>query len=263
MSGACRKKELYQLETSDIRTEGNLLIVNLKDTKNKQPRTFTMEGRFKEIVETYMKMRKAHTRHSHFFVNYQKGECTVQRVGENKLAGIPKQIATFLKLPDVDQYKGHSFRHTSTTILTDTGATMNTIMKHGGWTSETSAKIYMRDSIENKRKTSNVIQKSIASEPPTKKIKFNVASTSQDPCEQYSLTKSKSVECSDSVCHVSPSNSNESIPNYFEDDTSTIVVNKDPIANIQVDNREQIMSSNQQIKYVLNHCTVNIYEQKK
>ena len=57
-----------------------------------------------------------------FFLRYSNGKCVKQSIGINKFASMPKDIATFFNLPNADQYTGHSFRRTSTTLLVDAGA---------------------------------------------------------------------------------------------------------------------------------------------
>ena len=37
------------------------------------------------------------------------------------MAAIPRFIATFLELPNVDEFSGHSFRRTSATLLSEKG----------------------------------------------------------------------------------------------------------------------------------------------
>jgi hypothetical protein len=49
-------------------------------------------------------------------------------------------VATFLGLPNVEQYTGHSLRRSSATILANTG----------GWRSSTVAEGYVEESVENK-----------------------------------------------------------------------------------------------------------------
>lgn len=77
------------------------------------------------------------------------------------MANIPKEIAEFLNLPNPKQYTGHSFRRTSTTLLSNSGANMQSIQDHGGWKSTTVAKKYCADSDMEKFKRARAITKSI------------------------------------------------------------------------------------------------------
>ncbi|KAJ8910666.1 hypothetical protein NQ315_011184 [Exocentrus adspersus] len=65
---------------------------------------------------------------------------------------MPKNIASFLNLPYLEQYTGHCFRRSSTSILADSGADLLTIKRHGGWKSNTVAEGYIDTSKGNKKK---------------------------------------------------------------------------------------------------------------
>ncbi|KAL0869287.1 hypothetical protein ABMA27_007549 [Loxostege sticticalis] len=72
----------------------------IPNTKNKIPRSFVVEGDFLRIVQKYMNQRSQKGKTVIFFQNYQKGKCTAQAIGINKFGNMPKEIATFLGLPD-------------------------------------------------------------------------------------------------------------------------------------------------------------------
>jgi hypothetical protein len=48
---------------------------------------------------------------------------------------MPKQIALFLGLQDPDKYTGHSFWRTSATLLSNAGADLAVLKRHGAWKS--------------------------------------------------------------------------------------------------------------------------------
>lgn len=156
-----RKIELHNLQVHDVTKQGEILMVRVRDTKNYKDRTFTVEGKFKKYIDTYAALRKPITPHDQFFVNYQKGKCTVQPIGENKLGKIPYVIASFLGLEGPERYTGHSFRRTSATILADSGADIVDIKRLGDWASNKTAEIYIKHSLKKKRTTSNTIQTQI------------------------------------------------------------------------------------------------------
>lgn len=54
-------------------------------------------------------------------------------------------------------YLGHTLRHTSATLLANSGASMDEIMRLGSWKSINSAKRYFTDSLKNKQRTENKI----------------------------------------------------------------------------------------------------------
>ena len=148
--------------------EQKILIVKIPDTKTKIPRTFVVEGEFRDIVKKYQALRSPMCASNRFFQNFQNGRCLNQCIGINKFGAMPKQIANFLGLDEPERYTGHSFRRTSATLLADSGANLTTIKRHGGWKSSSVAETYIENSIENKRNISASIANSvnIRSKPP-------------------------------------------------------------------------------------------------
>ena len=117
--GACRKSELYHLKTKDIRYLDNDILISVPEQKSKISRKFTISGKFYEIFKKYADLRPKNAETDNFFLNYQKGRCTRQAIGINKLGNMPKQVAAFLKLPNPGLYTSHCFRRTSATLLID------------------------------------------------------------------------------------------------------------------------------------------------
>lgn len=117
VSGATKSNELVNLTIENVQRFGNVILVKIPDAnKMHVPKTFTIEGEFADVVRRYIDLRPLKTSTNRFFVNYQKGKCTVQPIGTNKIAKIPKEIATFLKLAEPERYTAHSFRRTSTLL---------------------------------------------------------------------------------------------------------------------------------------------------
>ena len=106
VSGAMRCDELKKLKVEHIRTEGNILIVHVPETKNLQPRTFTVEREWTQIVKQYWKLRPCTSKDAQFFYNLQKGKCTKQVIGINKFYSMPSQIAQYLNLSNVREFTG-------------------------------------------------------------------------------------------------------------------------------------------------------------
>lgn len=157
VAGACRCDELIKLSIDDIDDKQSLLIITIPDSKTRMKRIFTVMNtvidgvNILDIYRKYADLRSRLTEHRRFFVNYTKGKCTVQVVGKNTIAKLPSSIATFLELPNVKNYTGHSFRRTSATLLVDAGGDILSLKRHGGWRSTTVAEGYIEDSIENKK----------------------------------------------------------------------------------------------------------------
>ncbi|XP_031348032.1 uncharacterized protein LOC116174282 [Photinus pyralis] len=138
--GACRRIEFYNLCVSDVQEEGAVFVVNLKDTKTHQPRTFTILNddnmNYTELIKKYINLRPKHVKIEKFFLFYGAGKCTCNPIGINTFGQIPRKIAKYLNLPNADQFTGHSFRRTSATILADSGADIRTLKRHGDWKSD-------------------------------------------------------------------------------------------------------------------------------
>lgn len=105
-----------------------------------------------EIVKKYIGLRPKHAEHNHFFVFYNQGKCSTQRVGIHKIASIPKLIATFLHLPESDKYTGHCLRRTSATVLANMGGSLTDLKRLGGWKSSAVAEAYIEESVQHKIK---------------------------------------------------------------------------------------------------------------
>lgn len=108
-----------------------------------------------------MALRPRNIEEKRFFLNYKNGKCTKQVVGINKIGGMAKDIAAFLKLPNPEQFTGHCFRRSSATMLVNAGGDLLTLKRHGGWRSSAVAEGYIDDSVENKIQTANKIVKSV------------------------------------------------------------------------------------------------------
>lgn len=157
--GACRREELLKLRVDNIEDTGRLLIVTLEDTKNKSCRKFTItedDTPFKGCIlyRKYAALRPSGLENQRVFVDYRNGKCTKQFVGIHKIGGIPRKIATFLKLENSETYTGHSFRRSAATMLAENGGDLLTLKKFGGWKSSAVAEQYVEESVVKKIKIS-------------------------------------------------------------------------------------------------------------
>lgn len=178
--GACRSNELHAMVTNDFEDLGTAVLITVPKTKTKIVRKFTVTENYYKIYKKYVNLRPQNCKSSAFFLNYQKGKCTIQRIGINKFGGMGKEIAKFLQIPDFEAYTGHSFRRTSATILVDAGANMTTLKRHGGWKSSSVAEGYIDESMRNKMDTAN-------------KIYQSVEHTAVYPCTSASLRSSENI----------------------------------------------------------------------
>ncbi|XP_044754455.1 uncharacterized protein LOC123313576 [Coccinella septempunctata] len=159
--GACRANELYNMKIQDI---GSAVLVNVPNTTAKISKKFTINEDFYRICKKYIELHPAHVTSNYFFLNYQNGKCTSQRIDINKFTIMGKQIAEFLKLLNCNEYYEHSFRRSSATILVDAGGDIRTLKRHGGWKSTMVAEGYIEDSMKNKLDTAQKISTSIQEE---------------------------------------------------------------------------------------------------
>ncbi|CAH0560672.1 unnamed protein product [Brassicogethes aeneus] len=115
--GGCHANELHSMAVEDLQDFGSAMLVSVPNNKTKIDRKFILTGQFYEVCKKYAELRPLHTETSSFFLNYQKGKCTIQNIGINKFGSMGKQIARYLKLPNPEEYTGHSFRRSSATLF--------------------------------------------------------------------------------------------------------------------------------------------------
>lgn len=106
------------MKVQDIETHGRLILVRIPDTENNtKSRSFRIDDEFYDIVKQYQNLRPPQITTDRFFLNYKNGVCTVHAVGKNKLGGMPKAVAIYLKLDEANLYTGHCFRRTNATVM--------------------------------------------------------------------------------------------------------------------------------------------------
>ncbi|XP_050501217.1 uncharacterized protein LOC126881172 isoform X2 [Diabrotica virgifera virgifera] len=125
ISGGCCCEELTKLTLDNIEDKGSHLLVTLPTHTENKPRKFivindTFGMDVLGFYYKYLSLRPANLTHNRLFLNYRKDKFTVQPVGIHTLSKFPKEIATYLNLPDSDTYTGHCFRRTAVTLLAHT-----------------------------------------------------------------------------------------------------------------------------------------------
>jgi hypothetical protein len=78
------------------------------------------------------------------------GRIANQVIGVNTIAEYPKKIATFLQLPNCNEFTSHAFRRSAATIYADSGASIPQLKGGGGWKSSSAAEVYVNESITSK-----------------------------------------------------------------------------------------------------------------
>ncbi|KAG8250225.1 hypothetical protein J6590_108257 [Homalodisca vitripennis] len=144
ISGACRKQELTDLTTDDVKDMGDYFHFHLPSTctTNKVSRDFVitsgdMEGiDLVNLIRKYIKLRPKNVNHNRFFVQLRNGTCTRQPVGINTFGGLPRRIAKYLKLESPNLYTGHCLKRSSTSLLTEAVPIIFS-PRHRSWKSST------------------------------------------------------------------------------------------------------------------------------
>lgn len=173
----------------DIEDLQKLVLVKIPDTKTNKSRSFTIVGDFYlSIFRKYKALRPTDTDIKRFFLKYQNGRCHKVVMGIHKISGVPKEIATYLKLSNPSEYTGHCLRRTSATLLVDSGEDITSLKRHGGWKSSSVAEGYIEESITNKQRIAEKI---------LSPVDYNVPSTSTTL--DYNIDDLESVE----TCHTS------------------------------------------------------------
>ncbi|KAL1509202.1 hypothetical protein ABEB36_003975 [Hypothenemus hampei] len=213
VAGGCRGNELPYVSVNDIQEQGRLLLVDIPESKTNIPRSFIICDPFVDYVKKYASLRPVNAPTDRFFLNYQKGRCTIQVVGKNKFCGMPKKIATFLGLDEPRLYTGRSFRRTSATLLGKSGQrTTRTLHIQGEWKSSKVAEGYVINPLHLKNKTETVTmnevdsaQDNIVDDPEAKRQKTleTVTTTSVEEkanddvksTSEYTITTNNSQTC--------------------------------------------------------------------
>lgn len=117
---------------NDVEDHNFFLFIRLPETEKRIERGFTVDENFYyKICKKYMYLRPKSYQSEKFFLNFKKGKYGRQPI-ESSFGVLAREIATFLKLPNLEYYTGHTFRHTSATLLVDVGADIATLAQHEG-----------------------------------------------------------------------------------------------------------------------------------
>ena len=218
--GGLRKDDLVNLKFSLVNDHGTMYSVKVPAGKTPVLRSFVIEGEFYDIVKRYFDKRVP-TVHDRVFMNFRIGKCTVQPIGKNKIAKMPREIAEFLNLPNPELYTGHSFRRTSSTLLVDAGADLLTLKRHGGWKSDKVAEGYVAASMRNKKRTCGLITQALNLAPST-----STSTATITPAPRIEVAKNANT-----LTNFSPITAAADEENVQEPSTSTTVFPRAPQAN--------------------------------
>ncbi|KAJ6638133.1 hypothetical protein Bhyg_10866 [Pseudolycoriella hygida] len=85
MFGTGRTHKLLSVRMSDIARYGDMYFVTIPtvNTKTKEQNSFATRGAMLDIVRKYENLRLANVITNRFFLNYQRGKCTVQLIAKS------------------------------------------------------------------------------------------------------------------------------------------------------------------------------------
>lgn len=172
LNGTCRGCELTNLSVKNLKDDGKELRIQIYIPKTKEWKEYIIFDEFAKIVREYMSHRPKHATSDRLFLQWRKGKCVNQNMGKHSIAKIPKEVATFLGLPDPSSYTGHSYRRTGATIAVEEGSTMDEVKRIGPWKSTKTAEGYIQESLSRKRKVAKMFSNAIGL-PSTSSIDEN------------------------------------------------------------------------------------------
>ncbi|KAF7987616.1 hypothetical protein HCN44_003479 [Aphidius gifuensis] len=237
--GACRRTELHDITIDQVQDSGKELFISIPETKNDVARSFIIANDLYIICKKYLSLRPTKpTTAANLFLNYQKGKCTSQPIGVNKIGGVPAVVAKYLELPDTTAYTGHSFRRSGATLLAD----ITTIMRFGGWKSQAVAATYIEDSKGNKRKIFKNMSSeltvhigSIANKKSFIKASESVPSTSTNYQQQAPVEEPKVIQPT-TVYDIPSFEDNEEMYTNYDKTSNETSKNDDDISQETTDN---------------------------
>lgn len=77
ITGACRSQELANITVDNAKQHGQILIVEIQETKTKIPRTFVIEDEFYTIVKKYEALRSTKYKSNRFFQDFQTENASI------------------------------------------------------------------------------------------------------------------------------------------------------------------------------------------
>lgn len=188
ISGALRREEIHKIKLNDVEIKTDpLMVINIPETKVNKSKSFVISNDFFSIVDKYIKLRPANANVDNLLLKYLKGKCHRLPVGINTIGAVPKNIATYLKLPEPERYTSHCFRRSAATLLVSSGADWATVKRFGAWKSDACAEGYIEENLENKKRISNRIAEELskyAKKPKQSTSSATIAATESSELEE-------------------------------------------------------------------------------
>ena len=180
--GTLRKSELVAIDWHNVISEqdhGITIQVTRKKTSSLLPTNFiipedaTFGGvNIVALIRQYIGCFQDADREGRFFRRLSKAmKATRNPMGVNNIGSVPCEIATFLQLENPKQYTGHCLRKTSATLIADSGSSLATLQRAGGWRSQTVAEGYIAESLSSKNEIAHrIADASVPSAAPSASV---------------------------------------------------------------------------------------------
>lgn len=141
-------------------------------TKNskKESSFFITDPQMVARIDEYIRCFPQGETKGRFFRTLRNGKATKCPIGVNKIAEVPRRVASFLKKESPNLYTGHCFRRTGACILAEQGLSVTMIKNAGDWQSTTVAEGYVDNSDHMKRTIASAFNAKPSSEsqsPPS------------------------------------------------------------------------------------------------
>lgn len=178
MNGASK---FGNIKVEHIKQYDDMLLVTLPTETGKAKLSFTITGTFLNIVRKYVALRPANA-HENLFLQYRNGKCHAQPIGQNKFPGIPRRIATYLKLAEAERYTGstmyiYDVRLTWKIYFLNPGLSFRNTVANIGALRSTSVPREQRIKCSLDSETGNLKQSSVSC---TAKLRVSVPSNKND-----------------------------------------------------------------------------------
>lgn len=237
VAGACRTDELCNMVLDDLDIRDDIIIINIRNSKNGTSRKFVIvERQWINVIKKYLANRP--TDMSKLFILYRRGKHIKQNIGHNTISKVPYVMAQYLKLQNSELYTGHSLRRSSATLLAENGGDLLSLKRHGGWKSATVAEGYIEESIADKKRIAELVQKPTLS---NENLTINIPSTS--------------LACQDIVPEIFQA-TDDLMPIVNECSENVGTIHKTEV-NKPVTNVSSVNTGNAGIHMICHNCTIN------
>lgn len=124
ISGRCQGEEMTRIHIQDVKEQGELTMVTLRQNKSKTQRQFVIDSELSKIVKKYSILRPENILSSRYFLSYSDGKCSHHPLGKNPISLTPRDIAKWLNLENPSSYTGHALRRLSGNLSPTVGNSM-------------------------------------------------------------------------------------------------------------------------------------------